>query len=182
MSKNVDDKLAELAIDWKLAELSLKVAKERCERAKAEFEEAMLSEYSDAKRKVFSLDAFGGSKNGGTLTATKVERTAIEWFPEKLEKRLEPKVAKSVIKKKYTIPDLPSLATYLKSCGVNPKVFASYLNVEKEVNVQALEQLSDVGKIETRNVAGCYIVKTNKPYYKLTFKEDKDGETEESNE
>lgn len=168
MAVDVDKKISILARKCKQAEEELKVAEAEYKKAKREFSDAMLEHYCDSKRKTFVTDSIGGSTE--TITATKVERTHIEWFPEKLEKRLERSIAKQVLKKTYTIPNLPLLAKYLKAHNVDPKVFASYLEITKEVDVDALERLSDVGKIEARNIAGCYIVKTDKPYYRLTFK------------
>ena len=151
----------------------MKQLEQKYQQAKQEFEQQMedLFDQQGAKRM-----QFGGSNplnEDGTeevLCVSKVERTSIDWFPDKLEKRVTKPIAKQVIKKKYTIRDMKGLSKYLASCGVDPNEFRKYIDVEKSVDQQAVDRLSNVGKIGVKNISGCYMVRTHKPYFKLSIK------------
>ena len=126
--------------------------------------------------------SFGDSKIDAdgmqqVLNVSMVERTNIKWFAEKLEKRVTKPIARQVIKKNYTIRDMKGLSKYLASCGVDQNEFKKYIEVEKTVDQQEVERLSEVGKISVKNISGCYMVECQKPYFKLSVKKvDGDGE------
>ena len=80
---------------------------------------------------------------------------------------------KAVFKKRYEITDFVGLVKYLKACGVDPNVFKMYVTSEESVDVDALDKLSDQGKIGVNNIAGCYFVKCQKPYFTVTVKRGK---------
>lgn len=65
---------------------------------------------------------------------------------------------------------MPGLIEYLKSCGVNPKKFKSFLNVTKTVNQKEIDQLFLTGKLSEKDVDGCYTTEKKNPYYTVTTK------------
>ena len=142
-------------------------SKKKFEKSKKTFEEFM-NEHMATNKVVVESDSL--CEDCKDIVVTKVTKTHIEWFPDKLEKRIEKKVAKEVIKKHYYIADMQGLVKYLKSCGVNPKIFAKYLLIEKQVDQDAVGRLGESGKITPRNISGCYIVKCSKPYFKLSLR------------
>lgn len=148
--------------------------KKQYEEAKAQFEIEM-SEVTDALgKKSVKFDSDGLVSEGECLTVRKVEGTSIEWYPEKLEKRIPKSVAKKVIKKKYWISNMKGLTEYLKSCGVDPKEFKKFLTIEREVDVKAVDQLGNVGELTAKQISGCYIVKCHKPYFTMSVKKESD--------
>lgn len=181
MKRQIDDlvkRYQQSAWNYYLKEQKFKKAKKQYEELKSQFESDMLelTEALDKKRVLFESDSF---EEKGVLSVRKVEKTSIEWDADKLERKLPKSVAKKVIKKKYAIADMHGLVEYLKSCGVDPKVFKTFLAIERTVDVKAIEQLGDVGEISVRQISGCYIVKCHKPYFTLSVKKDNgDGEEE----
>lgn len=108
--------------------------------------------------------------NGDLLVVTKVSPTKIEWIPEKLKARVTKPVWKKLVKKRYEIVNMDGLVRYLKSCGVNPIIFKGFIEVTETVDEKQIERLGDLGELTPHNIAGCYVVKSSKPYYKLKRK------------
>lgn len=111
-----------------------------------------------------------------SISITKVQKMNIQWNVDKLTKSLGKQICKTVILKKYEIMDMLGLITYLKECGVDPKVFKSFLAIEETVDVKELERLEELGKISKEQLKGCYSVKCQKPYYQVRKGKRRDGE------
>ena len=93
-----------------------------------------------------------------------------------LENNLSKEMSKDVIDKSYTITDINRLIIYLKSCGVDPKVFKSFINVTKTVDEKKLDKLADLGLIRKEQLEGCYTLKRKKPYFTVKMKRGKHDE------
>lgn len=147
-------------------------ARDAADRAKQRFE-AAVNEYfddTDAKRLEFGGECDDEYTDEDKVSVTRVEKTTLEWFPEKLEKRVPKKVLNQVVKKRYTVNDMQGLVAYLKTCGVDPAVFRRYLTIEKTVDVAAIDRLNQIGEIEVNHISGCYVVHSQKPYLKMTVR------------
>lgn len=114
--------------------------------------------------------------DGEDLVVNKVQKTSIDFDVDKLESRLGKKFSKEVIEKKYTITDFNRLVIYLRSCGVDPKVFKSFLSVIKTVDEKKLVKLADLGLIRKEQLEGCYTLKRQKPYFTVKMKRCKHDE------
>lgn len=101
------------------------------------------------------------------IKVSKVERTQVSFNADKVEKALPKSIAYQVITKKYEINDIQGLIAYLKSRDVDPKIFKSFLNITKSVNVRELERLNDLGEFDESDLNGCFTVTRFDPYYKL---------------
>lgn len=104
-----------------------------------------------------------------TFTVTRVQNAKIEFNPEKLEKVLGKELSHLVIQKSYEVIDMHGLISFLKGCKVNPKIFKSFIAVHKTVNVKELEKLEELGKITAKQIEGCYTVKKQNPYFKVSI-------------
>lgn len=104
-------------------------------------------------------------QSAGDLIVNRIQKSSVIFDADKLEKTLDNELSKRVILKHYEIIDMTGLIAYLKSCGVDPKVFKSFLSVSKSVDVAELDRLEELGKITTEQVQGCYTVKRQKPYF-----------------
>lgn len=125
------------------------------------------------KSLTFSYDDLVGSN----LVVNRIQKSSVEFDPDKLAKALGKQLAKQVIIKKYEITDMDALIAYLKKCNVDPKIFKSFLTVSKLVDTQELDRLEELGKITAEQVKGCYTVKRQKPYFTVSVKrEHDDGE------
>lgn len=110
------------------------------------------------------------------LIVNKVQKTSIDFDVDKLENNLSKEMSKDVIDKSYTITDINRLIVYLKSCGVDPKVFKSFINVTKTVDEKKLDKLADLGLINKEQLEGCYTLKRKKPYFTVRMKRGKHDE------
>ena len=158
-----------------------------------EFKE-MQSQFTDEKAKFNSLmedffeeeaidksvafTNYGVDGEHERYTVTRVQKLSVDFDPEKLEKTLSKDIAKSVILKKYEIVNIDGLVAYLKECGVDPKVFKSFLHISKSIDSGELDRLEELGKVSREQVEGCYTVKRQKPYFTVSVKRGHDdGET-----
>ena len=103
--------------------------------------------------------------------ATLVNPKKVVFDIEMLEGKLDKELVNEFVDKTYTINDLQGLTLYLKSCGVNPKKFKQFLDVEKKVNNKKLQQLSDLGDISQEDLKGCFKVCETSKYVKISKKE-----------
>ena len=163
-------KLSESAIQ-KYAERKAKFDKvqERFDEYKAEFEQAMeacfQNELSSNRTKIEMVD-----DDGRLITVTRVAKPTIEWFADKLKPHLTREVYSQCIKKRYEITDIKGLTRYLKSCGVDPNIFKRYIAVEESVDTEMIDNVSQRGLLEARDIRGAYLVHCAKPYYTVKVK------------
>ncbi len=104
------------------------------------------------------------------VTVKRCQSVTINFDADKLEEKLGKEYCQSFISKKYEVQDMTGLIEYLKSCGVNPKKFKSYINVVKTVNQKEIDQLFLTGKLSEKDVDGCYTTEKKNPYYTVTTK------------
>lgn len=155
-----------------------KAIEEQYKELQSEFNEDMDSYFDRlaANRKTAKFE----DTNGDVLSVTRVAPTKIEWIPEKLRARVTKPIWKQLVKKHYEVINMPGLIKYLKSRGVDPIIFRSFIEVTETVDEKAIERLGDIGKLTPHNIAGCYMVKSSKPYYKLKRKRpDEQGSKDE---
>lgn len=127
-------------------------------------------------KKSISFD-FEQIESNFKLNVTRVQKASIEFDEDKLEKAIG-KYSKDVILKRYEITDIFGLIAYLKSCGVDPNIFKSFLEVHKTVDTKALDLLEEKGKISSKDIDGCYEVKQSKPYFIVKKGKNNEGEKE----
>lgn len=118
------------------------------------------------KSVVFSSNNFAEEK----LVVNRIQKSNVEFNVDKLEKKVDKKIAKQIIIKHYEIIDIDALIAYLKECNVDPRIFKSFLNVSKTIDVNELERLEELGKITAEQVKGCYTVKHQNPYFTVSMK------------
>lgn len=111
-------------------------------------------------------------ENPKTLKVTRVRTKKVIWVLENLKQKLGKELSKEVINKTYTINDMKGLTKYLQQCGVDPKKFKKFIDVEETVNEKKLDNYYQTGQLlkkGIKNLDGCYEVKLGEPYIK--FKE-----------
>lgn len=118
-------------------------------------------------------DSLNGVKN---FVVTRIQSTKIEFNPDKLEKVLGRELSRDVIQKYYEIVDMNGLITYLKDCGISPKVFKSFISVRKTVNTKELDRLEELGKIIAEQIKGCYTIKSQSPYFTVNIGKGQDND------
>ena len=106
---------------------------------------------------------------GETLIVTRIQSSRVEFNPDKLEKALGKELARDVVQKHYEIIDMNGLVTYLRECGISPKVFKSFISVRKTVNTKELDRLEELGKITAEQIKGCYTIKSQNPYFTVNI-------------
>lgn len=116
-----------------------------------------------------TIDCNEYGENCGTFTVTRVQSSKVEFNPDKLEKVLGKELSQDVIQKHYEITDMNGLVTYLKECGISPKVFKSFISVRKTVNTKELDRLEELGMITAEQIKGCYTIKSQNPYFTVNI-------------
>ncbi len=104
-----------------------------------------------------------------TFSITRIQSSKVEFNADKLEKVLGKELSQNVIQKHYEINDMTGLVTYLKECGISPKVFKSFISVRKTVNTKELDRLEELGMITAEQIKGCYTVKSQNPYFTVNI-------------
>lgn len=112
----------------------------------------------------------------GTLVVNRVQKTSVEFDAQKLEKVLDKNIVNQVVVKRYEIIDMSGLIAYLKECNVDPKIFKTFLNISKTVDIQELDRLEELGKITAKQVEGCYTIKHQNPYFTVGVKKGQNDE------
>lgn len=112
--------------------------------------------------------------------ATLVKPKKIEWNIDVLQQVLNKKIFNQICNKKYTIIDYEGLIKYLKTVGVDPKIFKNFISCEKTMNEKMLNQLSELGEITEKDLEGCYTVTNREQYVKITTSTEEDEEDEEN--
>ena len=102
------------------------------------------------------------------LRVTRVRTKKITWLLDKLKQKLNKDTYKDLVDKTYTISDMQGLIKYLKSCGVDPKKFKKYIEVEEQLNEIKLNTYYETGALDKKDIEGCYTVKMGEPYIKIT--------------
>lgn len=116
-----------------------------------------------------TLDSgFGYYDSPVDLKVTKVRTKKVLWYIDKLKKKMFPETYKKVVIKKYTINDMKGLTSYLKTCGVDPKKFKKFIDVQEELNESELERMYETGKIDVSEIEGCFTVNMGEPYIRIT--------------
>lgn len=119
----------------------------------------------------------GGEFDGvESFVVTRIQSSRVEFNPDKLEKALGKELSRDVIQKHYEIVDMNGLVTYLKDCGISPKVFKSFISVRKTVNTKELDRLEELGKITAEQIKGCYTVKSQSPYFTVNVGKGQDND------
>lgn len=113
--------------------------------------------------------------DAGKFVVTRIQSSRVEFNPDKLEKALGKELSRNVIQKHYEIVDMNGLVTYLKECGIDPKVFKSFVSVRKTVNIKELDKLEELGKITAEQIKGCYTVKSQSPYFTVNIGKGQDN-------
>ena len=109
-----------------------------------------------------------GSDN---VSVKKIVRKKIKWNVDKLEEKLDGELCNEFIDKQYIITNMEGLIKYLKSCGVSPKKFKSFICVEKKVNQKKMDELSELGEISKEDIKGCFELVEQEGYLKIDIAE-----------
>lgn len=107
------------------------------------------------------------SREFGAVKVNKIVRKTVVWDVDKLKKKLSSEVFTQVAEKQYTINDIDGLAKYLKSCGVSPKKFKKFIDVETKIDNARINHLSEIGDITSIDIQGCYTLKEASPYLRI---------------
>lgn len=114
------------------------------------------------------------SKDNKTLRVRRIIPKTIVWDADKLEENLDKEIASQIVKKHYTIVDMEGLIAYLCSCGVSAKKFKSFIEIEKVVDANMIDQLNAVGDLSSEDIEGCFTVQEKSSYLRIDTLEDED--------
>lgn len=147
------------------------VIKKAFENRREELQNVIRNYLGDATSFNFKSTKGRFAINPTKLLVTNVVQKKIIWDIDKLKKKLDKNVISKIIDKKYTINDMDGLIKYLKSCGVDPKIFKKFLDIEENVIEKQMDLLKDIGELDEEDIAGCYSITTNAGYIRITEQE-----------
>lgn len=135
--------------------------------------------YGDAVSVEFSdqIDDADGVKDM-IFRSTRTIPTQIIWDTKALKKKLPKEIVADVIRRDRQLVNLPGLIEYMRILGGDPKTFWSFFNTREYVDQDELDQLVDIGEIDSEGITGCYSVSVKPARYRVTSKEinyDEDG-------
>lgn len=150
-----------------------KVIQAKFEDAKKNFYQNMnkIFEKLNDATKDFTFNTYGEME---TYKVSKVQKVKVLFDVSALEKALG-NLSSQVIRKEYKIVDMFGLSKYLRECKVDPKIFKSFISVNKSVDEDELDKLEELGKITKEQIEGCYSIQVQTPYFTVK-KRGKDGE------
>lgn len=102
------------------------------------------------------------------LNVTRIRTKKITWMLDKLKHKLGKDIYSEVVDKTYTVNDMHGLIKYLKSCGVDPKKFKKFIDVDETLNEAKLNTYYETGALKKEDIERCYDVKMGEPYIRLT--------------
>lgn len=165
---------------YKLSALNFFESQKQIKQAQARYEEQKKQFYCDMeelfklqnvdKTVTFEHESFDEEIVKNVIEVNRVQKSSVTFDANKLEKVLSKKICEDVIVKKYEITDMFGLICYLKECGVDPKIFKSFLSITKSVDVKELERLEELGKVSFEQLKGCYNIKYQNPYFTVGIK------------
>lgn len=117
------------------------------------------------------INSFEYVKGNDMLDVKSITQKRITWDADKLEKKIGKDLAEQVIEKEYLVNNMEGLIKLLKENGVNPKEFKKFITVNKKVNQNKFNELSELGDVTLDNVKGCYELKECNGYVKINIKE-----------
>lgn len=125
----------------------------------------LIQDYMGANN-IDSLDFISKAKK--TCKVIFVKPKKIIFDANKLEKKLDKDIYKQVVSKEYRIDDIDGFLSYLKSIKGNPKIIKGFLNIQKNVNNDKINELSELGYITESDIKDCYSVKEISSYLKIS--------------
>lgn len=113
-------------------------------------------------------EGVGYYTNHVRLNVTRIRTKKVTWLLDKLKQKLGKETYNDVVDKTYTINDMQGLVRYLKTCGVDPKRFKKFIDVDETLNETKLNTYYETGALKKEDIEGCYDVKMGEPYIRLT--------------
>lgn len=114
------------------------------------------------------------AKDNKNMGAKMITPCKVIFDADKLEEKLGKEVCKDFIVKECVIADMDGLVKYLKSCGVSPKKFKTFIEVRKQVDAKKIDELSNLGYITQEDIKGCYRLEKGTSYLKINVLKDEE--------
>lgn len=156
--------------------LSLNSLKVNFKKTKSEYE-AKSKEQSEIIIKSFIKSGTDSCTVDGPDFKIKVKLVtprSIQWDVDALSKTVSKDTFNKIVDKQYLINDIEGLKDYLKSCGVNPKKFMTFIDVIQSVNNNMIEDLSKKGVLDEDKLKDCCSVVESASYLKITEQDKND--------
>lgn len=165
------EKVKKAVIELEELNSNFKWEEEKYKKRKSELQD-IIKGYADKH----NVEEFGFNFGNTFKKIKPIINKKITWDIGKLSKKVSKEILNEVVDKKYSINDMDGLIAYLKSCGVNPKEFKKFINVEKSVNNKKIDELGQLGEIDIEQLSGCYELQANFSYVKISNLEASDAE------
>lgn len=91
----------------------------------------------------------------------------IEFSASALKSKLGKEESKKYIVSEYSLNDFDGFISYMKKLNANPTKIKKFLNVNKSVNVKAIEKSYETGEMSIESLSGCYTETEKSPYVRF---------------
>jgi hypothetical protein len=99
---------------------------------------------------------YDGSLGNTQIIVRKIEQARINYFADKLKKKLDKEIFNEISTKQYEITDIKGLMKLLKNAGVSFKDFSKYVSITDVIDKNKIIELYDVGDITGKDLKGCF--------------------------
>lgn len=112
------------------------------------------------------------SKNlNAKVICRRVLKKKVVFDADKLEGKISDKsILKEIINKTYVVSDWKGFAKYMKLKGIKAKDIIKFIDVQKEVDNDQIDQLEEIGLITYDDVKGCFYCTDISSYIRYTIK------------
>lgn len=107
-------------------------------------------------------------RDRGSFTVSDVRPKKVTFDAQKLSAALPLDVREGVILRKYSVDDWDGFSAYMGKLGADIALVMSFLNVEESVDAKALDEAIDSGKVKAEDIEGCYEVRAQDGYIRVT--------------
>ncbi len=134
--------------------------KEAFEKAKKDYDELRkkIEKYFDSNKNTNKMKKIITDKGYAQIK----ERISVIYHINKLKKKLNSKLLKIILTKRYEITNINGLTKLLKAHNINPKEFKKYINVIETVDNDVIANLFKIGQITKSDLEGCFKAKITK--------------------
>ena len=107
---------------------------------------------------------YTGEKNisNNECTVYVNEKVKIDYDINELKNKLDENTFNEIIDKKYIIKDWNELKKILKKYKISSSELKKVIKIEKEINEKSIKELYNSGKINIKDIEGCYDAKVSK--------------------
>lgn len=142
------------------------------------FEKGLIGDDVQSVEFLRTFDFGSDSEHTVGYRATRVQPVSVKFDPLKLKNALincdvDPS---TIVKPVVTVTDYAKLAKYVKSLGGKASEFKDFLDITYDIDQKELDRLVEIGMVDREDLNGTYETKLGNVSFRVTVKDDSNGE------